>query len=134
MRWSWVSPKPCAAISRRFVVATRGREYRDPRNRDRSLRRRPDRARPGAFRRAFRRKNPGGFGARALSPPPQAGGLSRQALCRQGGVLEGARHRHPLSRQLAQRLGRERALGETLAQILRTPRRVPEAAWRQKRL
>jgi len=43
--------------------------------------------------------------ARALSPPPQAGGVSRQALCRQGGVLESARHRHPLPRQLARSLG-----------------------------
>src|SRR5437773_1323883 len=111
-----------------------GRGHRDPRNRDRSLRRRPDRACTGAIRRALRRKNTGAFGARALSPPPQAGGASRQALRRERGVFQGARHRHPLPRKLAQRLGRERALGEAFAQVLRAPRRVPQAARHRKRL
>src|SRR5437773_2050114 len=111
-----------------------GRGHRDPRDRNRSLRRRPDRACAGALRRALRRKNTRGFGARALSPPPQAGGVSRQALRGEGSVFQGARHRDPLPRQLARRLGRERALGEAFAQILRTPRSVPEAAWNRKRL
>ena len=42
-------------------------------------------------------------------------------------------YRHPFPGQLAQRLGRERALGEALAQILRTPRGVLEAARHRKR-
>src|SRR2546423_15033110 len=130
MPWSWASPRPCAGISRRSVGTrrARGRRHHDPRNRNRSLRRRPDRACTGALRRALRRKNTRAFGARALSPPPQGGGVSRQALRRERSVFQGARHRHPLPRQLARRLGRERALGETFAEILRAPRRVPEGA------
>src|SRR6266581_508611 len=134
-RCSDATRKPRAGISRRFgeAMRARGRGHRDSRSRDRSVRRRPDRTCPGALRRALRRKDTGAFGARALSPPPQAGGVSRQALRRQGGVFEGARHRHPLPSQLAQRLGRERALGEAFTQILKASSRVPEAARHRER-
>ena len=44
--------------------------------------------------------------------PPAAGRLPRQALRRQGGLHQGARHRHPRAGQLARRLGDQPAVGE----------------------
>src|SRR6266508_419546 len=90
----------------------------DPRNRDRSLRHRPDRTGTGALRRKIRRAGAGRFRTAAFSSSSQARCLPRQALRRQGSVFQGARHRDPFSGQLAQRLGRKRALGEAFAQIL----------------
>src|SRR6266581_3684600 len=127
MRWSSAWPRPCGNIWTPSGAARRKKQS-DPGHRHGSVRHRPDRARARAFRRALRRADPGGIRARSLSPPSQARRVSRQAFRRKGGVLQGARHRHPFSRQLAQRLGRECPLGQALAQVLQVARRASQAA------
>src|SRR6266705_3195158 len=127
MRWSSAWPRPCGNIWTPSGAARRKKQS-DPGHRHGSVRHRPDRARARAFRRAVCRENPGRVRAGALSPPSQARRVSGETLCRKGGVLQGARHRHPFSHQLAQRLGRECPLGQALAQVLQAARRASQAA------
>src|SRR5258708_1838855 len=108
-------------MSTRFgeAMRTKGRGPWDPRNRDRSLRHRPDRASARAIRRAFRRKNPGGVGARALSPVmldlsgPKLTVAENELLHHPlaGGVILFARN-FESTRQLAALTGEIRALRE----------------------
>src|SRR6266498_2465038 len=127
MRWSSAWPRPCGNIWTPSGAARREKQS-DLGHRHGSVRHRPDRARARAFRRAVCRENPSRVRAGALSSPSQARRLSGETLCRKGGVLQGARHRHPFSRQLAQRLGRECPLGQALAQVLQAARRASRAA------
>ena len=71
------------------------------------------------FGERFARAHPVRAGAEALPRAPAAGRLPRQALRGEGGLHQGARHRHPGAGQLARRLGREPAFGQAGAGIFR---------------
>src|SRR5262245_13817642 len=128
MHWNSAWAKPCAAISTPSAAATRKRRPHDPRHRHRPLRSGAHREGARALRRPLCGEGSRGFGAGGFPAAAQARRLPRQALRGEGGVLQGAGHRNPLSRQLAQRLGRQRPVGKARARVLESPVGLPEEA------
>src|SRR5262249_27615450 len=102
---------------RKYLDASGG-VARDSRNRNRSVRNLAHRKGARAVRRTFRPENTGGLRIGGLSAPAPAGGVPRQALRREGGLLEGPGNRNPFPGELAQRLGRQRPLGQARARVL----------------
>ena len=88
------------AIRRMRALMDEAREDNDPRHRQRPDRHPPHRADARALWRAFPRPRLHGGGAHALRAPRRPRRELRQALCRQGGVRQGARHRLPRRRVL----------------------------------